>query len=61
MFICRMVLQCATNLKTWLESGPVTTDFTTTVIRSYKLLINAVKPVHSLYNSNLFIVTSLVR
>jgi len=38
-----MVLQCAGKLTTPLESGPVTTDLTTTVIHSYKLLINDVK------------------
>jgi len=35
-------------IKTWLESGPVTADLTTTVVHSYKLLINDVKPDHSL-------------
>jgi len=35
-------------LKTQLESGPVTPDLTTTVVHSYKLLINDVKPDHSL-------------
>jgi len=30
------------------ESGPVTTDLTTAVVRSYKSLINDVKPDHSL-------------
>jgi len=38
-------------IKTSLESGPVTADLTTTVIHSYKLLINDVKPVHSLTHS----------
>jgi len=49
MFICGMVLFCAGTFKTWLESGPVTADLTTTVIHvhSYKLLINNVKPVLS--------------
>jgi len=32
-----------------LESGPVTADLTTTVIHSSKLLINDIKPDHSLY------------
>jgi len=36
------------HLKTRLESGPVTADLTTTVVHSYQLLINDVKPVHSL-------------
>jgi len=31
-----------------LESGPVTTDLTTTVVHSSELLINDVKPDHSL-------------
>jgi len=35
-------------LKTWLKSRPVTSDLETTVIHSYQLLINDVKPVHSL-------------
>jgi len=34
-----------------LESGPVTADLTTTVIHSSKLLINDVKPDHSLTHS----------
>jgi len=34
--------------KTRLESGPVTADLTTTVVHSYKLLINDVKADHSL-------------
>jgi len=34
--------------KTRLESGPVTADLTTTVVHSYKLLINNDIPVHSL-------------
>jgi len=33
--------------KTRLESGPVKADLTTTVVHTYKLLINDVKPVHS--------------
>jgi len=37
---------CADTLKPWFESGPVTADLTTTVLHSYKLLINGVKPVH---------------
>jgi len=31
-----------------MESGPVTADITTTVVHSYTLLINDVKPVHPL-------------
>jgi len=38
-------------IKTWLESGPVTADLTTTVVHRYKLLINEVKPVYSLESS----------
>jgi len=34
--------------KTRLASGSVTADLTTTAVHSYKLLINDVKPVHSL-------------
>jgi len=54
MFICGMVLRCAGTLKTRLESEPVTADLTTTVVhtRSYKLLINNIKPVHSLKIEN---------
>jgi len=36
-------------IKTRFESGPVTADLTTTVVHSSKLLINDVKPDHSLY------------
>jgi len=32
------------HLNTRHKSGPVTTDLTTTVVHSYKLLINDVKP-----------------
>jgi len=35
-------------IKTGFESGPLTADLTTTVVHSYKSLINDVKPVHSL-------------
>jgi len=35
-------------IKTRLESGPVTADLTTTLVHSSKLLINDVKPDHSL-------------
>jgi len=38
--------------KTWIESGPVTADLTTTVVHSSKLLINDVKPYHSPANLN---------
>jgi len=51
MFICGMVLQCTGTDKTWLESGQVAEDLTTTVDIQcrYKLLINDVKPIlHSL-------------
>jgi len=57
MFICGMVLPCAgtscfpgkhSTLKPRLESGPVTADMTTTVVHSSKLLINDVKPTHSI-------------
>jgi len=52
MFICGMVLRCAdTPKQTRLESGPVTTDLTTTVVQSYSSLRNDVKPVHSLLSS----------
>jgi len=36
------------HCKTRLESGPVTADLTTTIVHSSKLLINDVKPHHSL-------------
>jgi len=36
------------HTKTQLESGPLTSDLTTTVVHSFKLLINDVKPDHSL-------------
>jgi len=36
------------HIKTRLESGPVTVDLTINVVHSSKLLINDVKPVHSL-------------
>jgi len=36
------------NIKTGLESGPVTTYLTTTIVHSYNLLIHDVKSVHSL-------------
>jgi len=39
---------CVLTHKIWLESGTVTADLTTTVIHKYKLLINNVKPIHSL-------------
>jgi len=44
--------------KTRFESGPVTADLTTTVVHSYKLLINNVKSVHSIFlsNTNVFFV-----
>jgi len=38
------------HFKTRLESGPVTADLTTTVVHSSTLLINDVKPDHSLEN-----------
>jgi len=41
------------HIKTQLESGPVTTDLTTTVVHSYTLLTNDIKPVYSLtYKAN---------
>jgi len=41
--------------KPWLESGPVTADLITTVIHSYELLINDVKPfTHSLQQGTFF-------
>jgi len=48
MFICGMVLRVCWYLKTQLESGPVTTDLTTTVVHSYRLLINDIKHSHTL-------------
>jgi len=43
MFICGMVLRCAGTIKPGLsQAGPVTADLTTTVVNSYKLLINVV-------------------
>jgi len=45
MFICGMALRCAGNLKSCLESGPVTADLTTTtVVHSYKLLVTTWNP-----------------
>jgi len=41
-----IVLQCARTLKPGLSEA-VTTDQETTVVQSYKSLINNVKPVHS--------------
>jgi len=41
MFICSMIL------KTQLEYAPVTTDLTTTVVQSFKLLMNDFNPVDS--------------
>jgi len=39
MFIFGMVLHCA-DTKTWLKSGPVVADLTTTVVHSNKSMIN---------------------
>jgi len=39
------------HIKKRLESGPVTANLTTTVIHNYKLLINDIKPIHSLIDS----------
>jgi len=36
------------SIKTRLESEPVTAYLTTTVVHNYELLINDLKPVHSL-------------
>jgi len=47
MVICSMLLQCAGTLKTWVESGSVTADLTTTVIHSYKSMRHDIKPVYS--------------
>jgi len=47
MFICGMVLRCAGTLKPGLSQEQLQQDLTTTVVHSYKLLIN-VKPVLSL-------------
>jgi len=44
MFIYGMVFRCAGIL----NPGPVTADLTTNVVHSSKLLINDVKPDHSL-------------
>jgi len=49
MFICGMVLRCAGTFNTRLKSRPVTADLTTTVVHSSKLLLNDVKPDHSLF------------
>jgi len=38
------------HIETWLESGPVTADLITTVVHSYKLLMNDFNTVHSLRN-----------
>jgi len=45
-FFCRPLLAI---VKTRFESGPVKANLTTTVVHSNKLLINDVKPVHSLF------------
>jgi len=45
--------------KTWLKSGPVTADLTTTVVHKSTLLINDVKPDHSLYFLRLFSVIQI--
>jgi len=47
MLICGMVLWYAST-ETRLQSLPGIADMTTTVVHSYKLLINDVKPIHSL-------------
>jgi len=49
MFICGMVLRCAGDIKTRLESGPVTADLTTTIVHNYTLLINDVKHFTQVY------------
>jgi len=41
------------QIKSQLESRPVTADLTTTILHRYKLLINDIKPVH-LCNHSLF-------
>jgi len=46
MFICGMVL-VYWQLKTRLESGPVTAELTTTVVHRYESLRNDIKRVHS--------------
>jgi len=51
MFIYSMVLRCAGTLKTWIQSGPVTVEMTTTVVHSYNFLINCIKPFLSLIHS----------
>jgi len=51
MFICGMVLRCANIKKKRLKFGPVTADLTITVVHSSKLLLNDVKPDHSLTES----------
>jgi len=51
LFICGIVIWCAGKLTHGFESGPVTADLTTTVVHSYKLLINEVKPVHTQLNN----------
>jgi len=38
MLICSMVLQCASTLKPWFHSEPVTADLATTVV--YYIAIN---------------------
>jgi len=52
MFILLHDCLVCCHLKTRLESIPVTTDLTTTVVRSFKLLINDVKPIHPLTHSS---------
>jgi len=58
MFVCGMVLRCAGTVKP--KSGPVTAGLTTTVVHSSKLLINDIKPVHSLIHLIARILTNLV-
>jgi len=49
LFICRINGTLVYwHIKTQIESGPVTVDLTTTVVHSYKLLINDINPDHSL-------------
>jgi len=49
MLIFNMVLHCAGTLKkTSLSLDQVTADLTTTVIHSYKLLINDIQPLTTL-------------
>jgi len=49
----KLVISVCWVFITRLQSGPVTTDLTT-VVPSYKFLINDVKPIHSLIRTYVY-------